>query len=116
VVTDVMGEQEKAAFDADTLRVCQARIAETNAHSELQFAFERWSNSIAKDRRLNAEEAYKSAVQYVKGCIDYRMNLWTGGHNIGIDIGEHDIKAYCLKRGVELLDERSILYLEAPTE
>jgi hypothetical protein len=43
----------------------------------------------------------------IKACIDHKMNINTGGHNIYIDIIPNDVAADCLTLGKNLLDQET---------
>jgi hypothetical protein len=45
----------------------------------------------------------------VKGCINHKTSLTTGGHNIMIDIIPNDIATACLNIGKSVLDDSGSL-------
>jgi uncharacterized protein len=102
---------DKAAIEQGAREVCAARQRHVEAYEQLQRSYRNLMVKMATDRRLDREEATAQFRKFVRSCIDYKLQITTGGHNIGIDIISTEIASACLSQGAKLLDfDASHLY------
>jgi hypothetical protein len=84
--------------------VCTARKRHVDAYEAVQRAYAALRNNLF-DVRIEAAVAILHFQSMVKACIDHKLGLTPGGHNIGIDIIPNEIAAQCLNLGARLLNE-----------
>jgi hypothetical protein len=87
--------------------MCAARKKHADAYAAIQKSYQALLKHIEPDHRLNPPEAIAGIEAMVKACIDHKMNINTGGHNIYIDIIPNDVAAACLKLGKDVLDDET---------
>ena len=87
--------------------VCDARKRHVDAYAALQKSYKALAQHIAEDHRLNPVASIKSLEAMIRDCIDHKMNINTGGHNIYIDMIENHVATACLKLGKDLLDNEA---------
>jgi hypothetical protein len=90
--------------------VCAARKRHVEAYAALQTNYTDFAKAFDQDVRLDVATAVRSLGAMIKSCMDFKMNLTTGGHNIAIDIIPNDIAASCLSIGAELLEAETKRY------
>jgi uncharacterized protein len=100
-------EWSEAETRSAAQKVCEARKRHVDAYAKLQASYRAWLSVFSEDRRIDYVEAAKHMTTLVKACIDHKMNLTTGGHNIAIDIIPNEITATCLVQGARMLDEEA---------
>ena len=83
--------------------VCAARKRHVDAYETLQRNYGILMKDLAKDVRLYPADAASNLKILVKACIDHKLSLTTGGHNIMIDVIENDIDGKCLALASNLL-------------
>ena len=87
--------------------MCAARKRHADAYAAIQTSYRALVKHVEPDHRLNPPEAFANFATMIKACIDHKMNINTGGHNIYIDIIPNDVAADCLKLGKDLLDQET---------
>lgn len=90
--------QTKEAAD----KVCKARKRHKDAYDALEAAYQTFRMRPA-DRRLDIEQSVAQFRTMMKSCIEHKLRLTTGGHNIMIDIIPNEIAASCLEIGAQML-------------
>jgi hypothetical protein len=83
--------------------VCDARRHHIEAYQKFQTAYGRLAKILIADRRLNLVAATDQLKQFVRSCIDHKIYITTGGHNIMIDIIPNRAAAECLYLSAQLL-------------
>jgi uncharacterized protein len=102
---------DQAAIEKGAHEVCVARKHHVEAYELLQKGFQILMVNMAADRRLDRKEATEHLRMFIKSCMDYKVQLTTGGHNIGIDIIANETAAVCLRETAAMLDyDASHLY------
>ncbi len=84
--------------------VCAARKRHVEAYAAIQKSYKALVKYIEPDTRLNPAESIKQFEAMIKACIDHKMNINTGGHNIYLDMIPNHVAAECLKLGKQVLD------------
>ncbi len=103
-------EWDKAETEKGAREVCAARKRHVDAYAALQVAYKDFVKTYSVDRRLNLPGAVASFQTLVKACMEHKLGLTTGGHNIRIDIIENEIATACLVLGSNLLKEETAKY------
>ena len=85
------------------IQVCNARNRHINAYRKFQFAYDKLAKIIEADNRVNLVAQADQLKLFVRSCIDHKIYLTTGGHNIMMDIIPNEAAAACLNLGSELL-------------
>jgi uncharacterized protein len=102
---------DQAAIEKGSQEVCSARQHHVQAYEQLQKSFQNLMIHMSADRRLNRKDATEYLRSFIKSCLDYKFQVTTGGHNIGIDIIANEIAALCLRQMAKMLDyDASHLY------
>ena len=94
--------QTKQAAD----KVCEARKRHKEAQDALGAAYQRFRVNFA-DRRLDPEQSIAQFRTMMKSCIEHKLRLTTGGHNIMLDIIPNEIAASCLEIGAQMLSNEA---------
>jgi len=95
----------KAEIERGAKKVCAARKRHVDAYAALQKNYRTLMQQLSKDVRLDPAGAASNLKTMMKACIEHKMGLTTGGHNIMIDVIENDIAGKCLALGANLLRE-----------
>lgn len=84
-------------------KVCTARQRHKDTHDALENAYQTFRMRIT-DQRLDVEQSVDQFRIMMKSCIEHKLRLTTGGHNIMIDIIPNAIAASCLEIGAQMLN------------
>ena len=99
-------EWEAAQMQQAIADVCAARKRHVEAYAAIQKAYARLRNNLF-DVRIEGAAAVMHFQSMVKACIDHKLGLNPGGHNIAIDIIPNEIAADCLTVGTKLLTDET---------
>jgi hypothetical protein len=88
-------------------KVCKARKRHKDAHDALEAAYQTF-RMRSTDKRLDIEQSVSQFRTMMKSCIDHKLRLTTGGHNIMIDIIPNEIAASCLEIGAQMLSHEAV--------
>jgi hypothetical protein len=95
----------KSDIERGARTVCEARKRHVVAYDSLQKNYRALTEELKKDVRLDPEGAGSGLVAMMRGCMEHKTSLTTGGHNIMIDVIENDVAARCLALGTSMLRE-----------
>ena len=98
---------DEAEIQRAIKEVCDARRRHIEAYEALQENYRALAAMIAEDKRLDVVAAAQHLETMMKACINHKLNLTTGGHNIRIDIIPNDIATKCLNLGAKLLQDEA---------
>ncbi len=90
--------------------VCAARKRHVEAYAAIQKSYKALVKYIEPDTRLNPAESIKQFEAMIKACIEHKMSINTGGHNIYLDMIPNHVAAECLKVGKQVLDSETGWY------
>lgn len=96
-------ERDQAVRD-----VCAARRRHVDAYAAFQAAYGRFRSALMKQIRFDGPAAADAVARLVKGCIDMKWALSTGGHNVGTDIVPNEIATACLAMGREIIVKETL--------
>src|SRR5690348_5768396 len=102
-------------FDG-TREVCAARKRHLLAYEALQKSYAGVRDQLLTHRKIDAGAAMTSFAAMIKDCIEHKIAMSDGGHNIKMDIIPNDDAAACLKMGKELLDAEAEWFTVGFTE
>lgn len=87
-------------------KVCRARKRHKDAHDALEAAYQTF-RMRSPDKRLDIEQSVAQFRTMMKSCIEHKLRLTTGGHNIMIDIIPNEIAGSCLEIGAQMLSNEA---------
>jgi hypothetical protein len=87
-----------------TAEVCGARKPHLLAYEALQKSYAALRQRLLTHHKIDAGAAIKSFTAMVKDCIEHKISMSDGGHNIRSDMIPNDDAAICLNMGKQLLD------------
>jgi hypothetical protein len=99
-------EWDAAQMEQAIAEVCAARKRHVDAYAAIQKAYARLRNNLF-DVRIEGAASVMHFQSMIKACIDHKLGLSPGGHNIAIDIIPNQIAADCLTVGTKLLTEET---------
>jgi hypothetical protein len=102
VKAEIEGWAEKDIEEA-ARKQCAARKRHVEAYEALQSNYRTLMGLLAKDVRTQPAEAAEQLKIMVKACINHKLDVSTGGHNIMVNVIENDVAAKCLALGANLL-------------
>jgi hypothetical protein len=106
-VADVKAETagwSKKDIEEAARKQCAARKRHVEAYEALQSNYRTLMGLLAQDIRTQPGKADAEHLKtMVKACMDHKLGVSTGGHNIMVDVIENDVAAKCLALGANLL-------------
>ena len=96
--------------------VCAARKRHLLAYEALQKSYAGVRDQLLTHRKIDAGPAIASFAAMIKSCIEHKIGMSDGGHNIKMDIIPNADAAVCLKIGKDLLDAEAEWFTVGFTE
>lgn len=96
-------EWEQAEVDQAVKDVCRVRKLHVEAYAALQAAYRDFAAALHEQTRFDGVAATAHLASMLRSCIDHKLELTTGGHNVGIDMVPNGIAAQCLRLGTDFL-------------
>jgi hypothetical protein len=96
-------EWEEAEVEQAVKDVCRVRKQHVEAYAALQAAYQDFAAVLHEQTRFDLTAAASHLASMLRSCIDHKLELTTGGHNIGIDMIPNSIAAQCLRLGTDFL-------------
>ena len=96
-------EWEEAEVEQAVKDVCRVRKQHVEAYAALQAAYQDFAAALHEQTRFDGTAAASHLASMLRSCMDHKLELTTGGHNVGIDMVPNGIAAQCLRLGTDFL-------------